>query len=600
LGQPSAPGLSLKEKHAWPIYSLTDAMPVPATGAVSYQDTTGMSTPRQIAAFFVILSRRHPMLKKSLRAQLLALIAGSLVLTVLIALACFTYLSKSVGAYRDLVSGPLYAIELVNEANLQFKVQVQEWKNVLLRGSDSAERDKYWEQFEEQERKVQDALGKLAALPLGGSSLDEQIRHLQNEHRTLGQAYRKGRDAFIAAGNDARAGDAAVKGVDRAASEQMSALVRELREQGNAQSAAISSGAQSTILVGTLVLIGSGLLIGLFSLWLVNHRLITPIRALIEQVAQLSRGNFGERVNVDRADELGNLAKAANILRDFLAETFNSLKRSTSELDVASGELNAIAALMAQGTREQFERTDQVATAMQEMSATANEVARHAGEAARAADDADSSASAGGKVMQATISTITGMRGEIASTAHVIRQLENDSGRIGKVLEVIRGIAEQTNLLALNAAIEAARAGEAGRGFAVVADEVRSLAQRTAESTAEIHQIIDTVQTGAVNAVRAIETGQSRSEEGLTQVTEAGAMLERIISAVESIRDMNRQIATAADEQTSVAEDISQNLTEITAIATANQQHVERTEAASQKLHELSGQLGGVTRRMSA
>jgi methyl-accepting chemotaxis protein len=202
--------------------------------------------------------------------------------------------------------------------------------------------------------------------------------------------------------------------------------------------------------------------------------------------------------------------------------------------------------------------------------------------------------------MQATIQNITGMRSEIANTAEVIRRLESDSGRIGKVLEVIRGIAEQTNLLALNAAIEAARAGEQGRGFAVVADEVRTLAQRTAESTAQIHQIIDTVQTGALNAVRAIESGQNRSEQSVAQVTEAGAMLSRITDAVEAIRDMNRQIATAAEEQTSVAEDISRNLTEITAIATANEQNVQRTQGASQQMHGLSGDLNQLTARLHA
>ncbi|HBX57522.1 methyl-accepting chemotaxis protein [Pseudomonas sp. UBA2684] len=538
-------------------------------------------------------------LQRSLRAQILTLLGGSLLLILLIALACFSFLSNGIQSYRGLVDGTLQASRLVDSANLEFKVQVQEWKNVLLRGKNPADLEKYWAQFQAQESKVQALLAQLAEQQQD-ADLKTQVERLRREHQTMGSAYRKGRDAFLAAGAEPTAGDAAVKGIDRAASEQMTTLVKQLSQRGQEQSVAISAAASQTVQLGLAVMLVSSLLIGLFSLWLVNRSLINPIRELIEHIAQLSRGNFGQRVDTSRRDELGRLAVAANTLRDFLADTFSRLQRSTADLDNASGELNAIATLMAQGTREQFQRTDQVATAMHEMSATAQEVARHAAEAAHAADDADRSAQQGEQVMQSTIHTITGMRGEIANTAAVIRRLESDSGRIGKVLEVIRGIAEQTNLLALNAAIEAARAGDAGRGFAVVADEVRTLAQRTAESTAEIHQIIDTVQTGAVNAVRAIESGQSRSEEGVEQVTAAGAMLQRITTAIEAIRDMNRQIATAAEEQTSVAEDISRNLTEITAIATTNQENVQRTEAASQNLHALSGQLSEVTQRLSA
>ena len=539
-------------------------------------------------------------LQKSLRAQILALLSGSLLAMLLIALASFHFLSNGVQNYRNLIDGPLRASQLIDEANLQFRVQVQEWKNVLLRGKQPADLAKYWKQFEDRQHDVQGILGQLIALEGVATPIKTRIEGLRDEHRQLGAAYQKGRDAFVTAGGDAAAGDAAVKGVDRAASEQMSALVVELRKLASEQSAQISAGADRTIMLGTVIMLVSGLLIGLFSLWLVNRNLVQPIRNLIEYVTQLSRGRFAERVVSNRQDELGDLALAANTLRDFLAETFSRLQRSATELDSASGELNAIASLMSQGTSEQFERTDQVATAMNEMSATAQEVARHAADAAQAADDADHSAQQGEKVMQGTIHTITRMRGEIANTATVIRQLETDSGRIGKVLEVIRGIAEQTNLLALNAAIEAARAGEAGRGFAVVADEVRSLAQRTASSIIEINQIIQTVQTGAVDAAQAIESGQSRSEESVEQVTQAGVMLERITQAVEAIRDMNRQIATAAEEQTSVAEDISRNLTEITCIASTNLDNVQRTEAASRNLHGLSGQLNEVTARLSA
>ncbi len=539
------------------------------------------------------------MLKKSLRAQILALIGGSLLLLLVIALLCIQQLSHHVEHFGDLLDGPLSESQLVDEANLEFKIQVQEWKNVLLRGKNPEQRDKYWAQFQAQERKVQELLAQLQRASAQSSSLSGQIARLQNEHRLLGEAYRKGFDAFIAAGADPAAGDAAVAGIDRAASAQMSELVSQLRQTAARQSAEIRESAGSAALTGVLVMLLASVLVALLSLWLVNRNIIEPTRSLIEHIARLSQGQFANRVDASRADELGRLAVAANTLRDFLAETFNDLQQSAGNLDSASGELNTISTLMAQGAGEQFSRTDQVATAMHEMSATAQEVARHAGDAAHAADAADHAAQQGEAVMQSTIHSITAIRSEITSTAEVVRRLEGDSERIGKVLDVIRGIAEQTNLLALNAAIEAARAGEAGRGFAVVADEVRTLAQRTAESTAEIHQIIDSVQTGALNAVRAIESGQQRSEQGVEQVTEAGRMLQNITEAVEAIRDMNRQIATAAEEQTAVAEDISRNLTEITSIATTNQQHVERTQAASQNLHNLSLQLSDVTRRLA-
>ena len=539
-------------------------------------------------------------LQKSLRAQILALLGGSLTLILVTALACFSFLSSGMQSYRSLLDGPVESTRLIDAANVEFKIQVQEWKNVLLRGQDSANLQRYWSQFETQERKVQDILGQLIEVAANDPTLRTQVERLRSEHQALGGNYRKGRDAFIAAGANAQAGDAAVKGIDRAASEQMTALVEQLRQNSLSQAEQINASAARTILSGTIVMLAAALVIAVFSLWLVNRNLIIPIRHLIGHVDQLSHGRFGQRVESNRQDELGLLARAANTLRDFLASTSERLHQSTQNLDSASHELNAIASRMTEGVSEQFERTDQVATAMHEMSATAQEVARHAADAAHAANDADDSARQGSTVMQSTIATITDIRGEIANTAEVIRRLESDSGRIGKVLEVIRGIAEQTNLLALNAAIEAARAGEQGRGFAVVADEVRHLAQRTAESTAEIHQIIDTVQSGALNAVRAIESGQQRSEQGVTQVTEAGAMLQRITEAVEAIRDMNHQIATAAEEQTSVAEDISRNLTELTAIASANQDNVERTQMASRNLHDMSGQLGEVTSRLGS
>ena len=538
-------------------------------------------------------------INRSLRQQTLVLMLGSLALMLLVALIITLTLAGSVRSYQGLLDRPLASESLINRANLEFKTQVQEWKNVLLRGRDSADRSKYWSQFEQAEADVQATLQAIAALDID-SAQQAQARQLVQEHQTLGTAYRNSLRAFESAGMDPTAGDQAARGIDRDFSEHLSDLAMRLNQQAQVQSTQIHQAANSAMWIGLVSLCVAAVLIGVLSQWLVERRLVNPITHLIRQIEQLSQGRLGQPVNSRRQDELGTLARAANQLRDFLESTFGQLKRSTGELDRASGELNTIATRMAQGSRDQFSRTDQVATAMQEMSASAVQVAQHAAEAAHAADDADSNAQQSAAVMQQTITAMQAMLQQINHTTDVIQRLEGDSTRIGKVLDVIQGIAEQTNLLALNAAIEAARAGEAGRGFAVVADEVRTLAQRTAESTSEIQQIINDVQTGAGEAVKAIASGQAQSESSMQQVNQAGERLQQITQAIEAVRDMNRQISTAADEQTSVAEDISRNITEITDIAAANQKEVDSTSRASQTLHELSGELGTLTGRLSA
>ncbi|MCY1394887.1 Methyl-accepting chemotaxis protein CtpH [compost metagenome] len=340
--------------------------------------------------------------------------------------------------------------------------------------------------------------------------------------------------------------------------------------------------------------LAAAVLAWLFGSWLVRCRLAEPLGRLTDHIEQLSQGVSSARLNLDRRDELGQLATAANALNDRLSDTFASLGQGSKQLDKTSDELNAIAAYFGQGIQDQNLRTDQVATAMEEMSAAAQEVAGATARAARAADDAEQATQQGEQAMVGMVNCIHDVRDEITSTAKVIHQLEADSGRIGEVLAVIHSIAEQTNLLALNAAIEAARAGESGRGFAVVADEVRNLAQRTAESTAETNTIIAAVQKGAASAVQAIESGRRSSDRGVEQVQLAGRILNGVTDAVQTIRDMAQQIATAAEEQTLVAEDISRNLSQVVEIAAGNEESVRQTETTGRKLRELSASLSGL------
>ena len=336
--------------------------------------------------------------------------------------------------------------------------------------------------------------------------------------------------------------------------------------------------------------------------WLVIRSVMVNIRGVIASLQSIARGDgdLTQRVNVESNDEIGAMIELFNSFLDKLQSTIRQIIDAATPLGQVSKELYKLTQGSEENAKSQQHHTDSITRDILTMTGSIQEVAQRSQQASDEANSAARQAATAREHVGSLSTGISDLGDSVMGAVKAMEQLEEETQEVGSVLTVIRSIAEQTNLLALNAAIEAARAGEQGRGFAVVADEVRHLAQRTAESTAEINQIIDTVQTGALNAVRAIESGQQRSEQGVTQVTEAGAMLQRITEAVEAIRDMNQQIATAAEEQTSVAEDISRNLTELTAIASANQDNVERTQKASRNLHDMSGQLGEVTRRLGS
>jgi methyl-accepting chemotaxis protein len=244
--------------------------------------------------------------------------------------------------------------------------------------------------------------------------------------------------------------------------------------------------------------------------------------------------------------------------------------------------------------RQQSE-TEQVATAMNEMAATVEEIARGAGEAAQATEQVTRQASGGATLVGESVSGIEALASGVESAAGLVRRLAADSQSIGAVLEVIRGIAEQTNLLALNAAIEAARAGEQGRGFAVVADEVRTLAQRTQQSTREIQGSIETLQSSAADAARAMEDGQKRARASVDQIRRVAESLGKISTAVATISDLNTRMAAGAEEQSVVTNEVNRNIVNISDAGRQASQVVQRTAAASRQLSALASDMQTLT-----
>ena len=270
---------------------------------------------------------------------------------------------------------------------------------------------------------------------------------------------------------------------------------------------------------------------------------------------------------------------------------FNQVANSSTKVQSASEMLKAVIDATLSAVNKQHSESELVATAMTEMASSVSEVARSAALAAEASNKADAEADAGNKVVFASVEGIEQLAQEVENAVSTVNKLKQESENIATVLSVITGIAEQTNLLALNAAIEAARAGDKGRGFAVVADEVRTLAQRSQEATGEIKTIIERLQLSASSAVHVMAEGKIKAKESVVLAQQAGSSLKSIVIAIATIRDMNTQIASAAEQQAAVAESINKSIVQISQIAEQNTDNAEKTSLTSGELAELANQL---------
>ena len=343
-------------------------------------------------------------------------------------------------------------------------------------------------------------------------------------------------------------------------------------------------------LVAALVMIG----ISLSTYVAVSHP-VNRMRATIKQV--VSERDLTRRVEIRRDDELGVIGNGVNQLLELFNQTVHELNDAITRLAASSDQMAGISARTSDGMKRQQEETELTATAMNEMTATVQEVARNAADAAAGTEEADNQSARGRGVVEQTRDQINHLAEIFRDTTASIEKANDQSTEIGSVIDVIQGIAEQTNLLALNAAIEAARAGEQGRGFAVVAEEVRALASRTQQSTADIQGMIEKLQSGVGEAVQSINEGQKTVSASVESAEQARQALDDITNAVSTVNDMNIQIASAAEEQSAVAEEINQRVTSINSVGHETAETATQSSETADELRDLAERLKGLTER---
>ncbi|KDD70674.1 methyl-accepting chemotaxis protein [Pseudomonas sp. BT76 TE3572] len=378
--------------------------------------------------------------------------------------------------------------------------------------------------------------------------------------------------------------------------EQLNKLVALNNSDAKAASAAAGELYRSAI-TGIIAVAVIAALMTVLLAWLLTRSIVTPLNRALLAAQTIAGGNLTHVIEVDGKDEPARLLGALSTMQASLRKTIEQIAGSATQLGAAAEELSTVTQEASRGLQQQTNEIEQAATAVNEMTAAVEEVARNAVSTSEASNQSTQAAREGRDRVVETVGAIQTMTHDVQNTSVMIEGLATQGRDIGKVLDVIRAIAEQTNLLALNAAIEAARAGEAGRGFAVVADEVRALAHRTAQSTQEIEKMVAGIQNGTGHAVASMQQSNQRTQSTLEMARAAGVALEQITQSIQLINERNLVIASASEEQAQVSREVDRNLVNIRDLATQSAAGANQTSAATHELSRLAVDLNAMVAR---
>ena len=483
------------------------------------------------------------------------------------------------------------AIKLQRDLN---QTQVK-GRQAILAGSQPARLAKTKELFQATWRDIEkDMIGMDKLAPLWTRQEDRErlleikqqlplLRVVQED--AIERAAGRERDALAKAGNESAEGATPINIAMKKSLGSMADSFEQLVDENKNELMADNRSLNLTMIVTTLAALAIGVVVAVF----LTRDISGATRAVLIFAEAIAAGDLScDDLRMRSQDELGDLTAAINKMRENLKRMILGISENSVQVASASEELSSSATLQAQGADHQKDQAAQVATAMQEMSCTVQQVSESCSQAADASRRAAETARAGGAVVEKALTQMRSIAESVAGTAKEIGELGHRTDQIGHIAGVIDDIADQTNLLALNAAIEAARAGEQGRGFAVVADEVRKLAERTTTATKEISQMISVIQDGTQAAVKAMDIGSQQVEEGVASTARAGESLQQIIHMSEEVGSMITQIATAATEQSGATSDVNQSMDQIAHLVKESAVAAQQSAKACQDLSELA------------
>ena len=485
----------------------------------------------------------------------------------------------------------------ITEANIAFKTQVQEWKNILLRGDNSESFERYKKSFLQSEKTVQEKLrAAVKAMQKEKNPLTGKAEEVIKLHAELGQVYAKEIAQWdIKDPANTKKGDQALSGKDRAASEAMTKLVEEMENTEREHLAAQTKQAQEIYLNSrnTMITLISGVLLIVLVLVVATARAINLQISILQSALSEMRSSMdlSRRLPATGGDEISAVSRSVNELLADFHTVVSTMKDSATHVSAASDALAGSVAQLSDSVGQQNEATASMAASVEELAVSVTHISDSSASAQKISNNSLHQAEEGSQVIGRTVNGMVGMMDSLKTTSTTVEELGQRSQEIGSIAGVIKEIADQTNLLALNAAIEAARAGEQGRGFAVVADEVRKLAERTAKATTEIATVINTIQGDTQKTVHDMQNVVLLANENAAVARQAGEAIVGIRNGSGEVVNATTDISTALKEQTAASDLIARQVEVIATMSDENTAALGSVKSASEEMKQLSDEM---------